>query len=718
MDALKDIASLALEQPLSLAIPTYRLLKSNQPPGELESKQIAKRLGKLNPANKQHERRASRILKAIISPTRRVPPELLEQIFEAAVQLDREEHGLSDKAHSSLVSISETCCLWNSVARSTPFLWRQLPSADFADLSDTTKVASRVDAAISRYLPLSRNDPIIFRYATSRYTAREPDMQLLSESTLKSLMEVSNRWGYVEIQARFDKLAATLRPIKGNITSLHTLSIAPDPYDNGPISRSPYDVFSDAPKLAEVQYNMPSSSTDPDTQPHCISLLFKLPWTQLTSYSERSSPSNTAFDTMCSSTKKLETLVIRATPVLSLSPTPATPLHPRTVMHSLLSFELEVPMWQAPTFLDSLVCPSLQHLKVAGERRTSRYMSPSTSEKMKGDIDALSSSIYTFLVESDISHCLTTLWLYFGGYQEAEVLYPLLAAAHALVQLDLQLDDLENLGQLTSVLLGTENGSKMSSRPMTTSPLLRFITLHLGDKDPDLVFKVHRQAIFEAVNVACSTRFSQQEQDWGDTDRPALERFGITSCCPSLTNTYWLAFEGLLPSSYIPQMNQEGTEEWLMKSWKMNLWSYVHPLVQNRFHVGHSAYQWAAAGVLPRASKSVAMANIHSTIKQMEKHTVISWKNLLRTQIIELLEAFVHVPPLSMELDARKLAQYQKRTRHIVERWKHLSSDWYRGQSRWARHGEGVLVYRYCSSNAPLPQPPKLCQDSVFSYMS
>ncbi|KAJ7096915.1 hypothetical protein C8R44DRAFT_643845, partial [Mycena epipterygia] len=62
-------------------------------------------------------------LQGVISPIRRIPHEILAEIFKICVEHSRLLHYSIDNPHLSPIVLGQVCSLWRNVAINTPRLW-------------------------------------------------------------------------------------------------------------------------------------------------------------------------------------------------------------------------------------------------------------------------------------------------------------------------------------------------------------------------------------------------------------------------------------------------------------------------------------------------------------------------------------------------------------------------------------------------------------------
>jgi len=196
--------------------------------------------------------------KAIFSPWRKLPTELLVEIFLFCV--DEYDDSVHDKPPWVLGQI---CRPWRRVALSTCGLWKKLPSVNLGK-SKKSEIKQQL-AWISELIQRSGNAPISFSLPETRVPP-------LNDSALHLLFRHAERWEHVHLTVD-EHICEQLSLIKTPFISLRSLRLS----IFTPNQRLVVDVFQSAPKLQRVSL---STGLEPD--------LVKIPWQQLTSFTELS----------------------------------------------------------------------------------------------------------------------------------------------------------------------------------------------------------------------------------------------------------------------------------------------------------------------------------------------------------------------------------------------------------------------------------------------
>ncbi|KAF8149411.1 hypothetical protein B0H34DRAFT_802410 [Crassisporium funariophilum] len=200
-------------------------------------------------------RRFIRDHKAVLSPIRRIPPELIEYIFILAYN----RWNYPRRAHPPW-ALSQVSHSWRSIALSVSALWSSIPMIFLKK-----RVSPSYLKGFKDLLARSRDAPINFYiYA--------PGKAYPSHPIIDALVCHSERWKSVAIDSTSTTVLA-FHGAKGRLATLHSLIL-----EISEVWRYPgdtlIDIFEVAAKLKEVRVNGPYPAT------------VKLPFSQLTSYKE------------------------------------------------------------------------------------------------------------------------------------------------------------------------------------------------------------------------------------------------------------------------------------------------------------------------------------------------------------------------------------------------------------------------------------------------
>ncbi|KAJ7488842.1 hypothetical protein FB451DRAFT_1080292, partial [Mycena latifolia] len=204
-------------------------------------------LAKLSKERDETEERL-RVHKAIMSPVRRVPPELLCQIFSLTLPWSRRING--QDVHQPPWRLGHVCAYWRHAAITYPALWR------------TFHVAHSPKSPITDRYPLSMLETTFLRSGNSplhvtfgRWYEHPVDPRWLDLFLLHC-----NRWGNIHISKSVlsDALLDILHRVKGQLPILKTLLLTTYHRTTPPTVT---DYFSVTPALREVLLAEPNLPT-------------------------------------------------------------------------------------------------------------------------------------------------------------------------------------------------------------------------------------------------------------------------------------------------------------------------------------------------------------------------------------------------------------------------------------------------------------------------
>ncbi|KIM43886.1 hypothetical protein M413DRAFT_25406 [Hebeloma cylindrosporum] len=273
--------------------------------------------------------------RSLISPARRLPVDVLQEVFLHTLPTD---YNAVMDSHECPIFLTQICRGWRSIALSTPLLWssihipvphitrvhlQQWGSRNFVDLPEefrTSTLSSLKNYAtiISKWLARSGASPlrITLHDAQSSSVPKEH-----YEIIINSFLPFANRWKKLVLD--------TYSPFLGSIAEL---------------------TASDVPILESLAlHDLASDAIDPDSHPILDNLNdFSLKWAQLTDIKLRSGSNNWGNPNIINGT--LSNLVL----ILSLSP-------------SLINFHSEIRLLPdsavaIPSSITSLPLPHLQKL--------------------------------------------------------------------------------------------------------------------------------------------------------------------------------------------------------------------------------------------------------------------------------------------------------------------------------------------------------------------
>lgn len=195
--------------------------------------------------------------------------------------------------HATPLVLSQVCQTWRTVAIEQPRLWCNLGNIDFQWGSTAKRTSEDVNRMIKRlemYLKRSGSHPVSFSFMCSstglfaRRFEQLPgyDEQCETSRVLRILIDACYRWEDVFLQLSEGHFAH-LEAIKNNLPLLRRLRLSIP--TTGVDSDGPFDYFSDAPQLEDVQW-----SAEPHWSPAdgggIIEPTIVFPWSQLIRYQE------------------------------------------------------------------------------------------------------------------------------------------------------------------------------------------------------------------------------------------------------------------------------------------------------------------------------------------------------------------------------------------------------------------------------------------------
>ncbi|KAF5356625.1 hypothetical protein D9758_008250 [Tetrapyrgos nigripes] len=291
-----------------------------------EINQLERRLSSLRDVRRGLELRASRY-RSLLSPIRRLPPELLSYVFEFACA---DPALIGSYLRSFPVQISQVCTSWRNLARSTPKLWSLLEICPFRFRSFSIE---QMSLFLTMHLELSKSFPL-YLTVDLRDISKQVGSPIIHLLTLHSV-----RWRIVSL-VDIGLFEEELSVIKGKLPLLHTLILKSRLSDN-------FDAFEIAPNLRAF------------TSIYGWYFKLRLPWNQIRTY-------RVVEDTVGSIGRELF-LVKEATEVLLDDCSPPRDLDP-PLIHNLRSLSIVV-YSHNPDFgiwFKSLTLPRLASLTIKG----------------------------------------------------------------------------------------------------------------------------------------------------------------------------------------------------------------------------------------------------------------------------------------------------------------------------------------------------------------
>jgi hypothetical protein len=350
---------------------------------------------------------------SILSPLRRLPPELLYQIFELFAPPSLYLNGPDEPSHWSGLpfNVSQVCHRWRAITLSMPLLWTRIPLLT-PDMKYTTN-PSFLEFYTS-FLLRSAGQPIgVF---VSSHDAKA-EKAVKWHPAIKILVSHSYRWQHLSVVSPSSHLLRALRPIKKRLPILRTLNLELDP-------EAYLNMFQKAPKLSQVRLI--------GIAPERIAL----PWKQLVHYKGRHDEMGATIPLR--SGPSLETLELQSYYCDDLSEGQTLPIVLRNLVRlrlcGIISSELT-------TFLlERLIVPAVEEIAISGDI-------------FEGPIPII--PLVTSMISRSTNACtLQRLSLKEGNYQPGELI-ALLQLTPRLIFLDIMFPPIDDLVHLA--LIDSEN---------------------------------------------------------------------------------------------------------------------------------------------------------------------------------------------------------------------------------------------------------------------
>ena len=206
---------------------------------------------------------------AVLSPIRKIPPEILAEIFLRAADGDGvvwpRKNGVVDMAFL----LGRICSYWRTISHSLPLLWSNIRlDIPHAPESRSARSLKATHAAVNELVEmcLSRSGNSLLSFSI---TADGPPELIVD--ILHSFVKHSSRWRDVSIDlAQLSRYHQILMPAKGNVPNLHRLHLGASIQDT--LAPNALDAFKVSPSLKRL-------SISHLTRPFHI---LHVPWAQLT----------------------------------------------------------------------------------------------------------------------------------------------------------------------------------------------------------------------------------------------------------------------------------------------------------------------------------------------------------------------------------------------------------------------------------------------------
>ena len=263
---------------------------------------------------------------------RLLPPEILQRIFLFFADSEGDENPSSNKPPWVL---GQVCRRWRDVAEAYPDLWSRLPPIRLGNPCDIPSIHDCLLSLLKR----CPGSPISF---SLHY---EDDDRIDQPNPIVDLLvDHCGQWEDVFLEVSGITIRRFFR-IKGRLNSLHSLEFSLRGRGD------PVDVFESAPRLRSVRVN---NLVSPET--------LRLPWTQLTSYEDRTTFGDGVFKAFRPNSN-LRHLKFSPNHDEKLDSFPQFRWRPLTNSHlTTLSIEFWDRRYKIKTLFDCLVLPALQTL--------------------------------------------------------------------------------------------------------------------------------------------------------------------------------------------------------------------------------------------------------------------------------------------------------------------------------------------------------------------
>ncbi|KAF9039210.1 hypothetical protein BJ165DRAFT_1496836 [Panaeolus papilionaceus] len=284
-------------------------------------------------------------MKFVVSPIRRLPPEILQHVF---ILGSPSKHKLGDsldelphvEARDRPWVVSQICHSWRNIALSTPELWNILPPFYIEDQESFEK-QSRQHELFKHTIGLSRAMPLQFYLE-----CKDPDVK--THLVVDLLLENAETWVSANINLHAS-LLPTFNVVKGRLHRLRYLTLRLwGPFnDDLPVD---WHMFAEAPNLQQVSHYS------------AMNHQMQLPPDQITHFTYWSwvfNLDNIQSHHLWSSTSILRSLNLRRV---------VLPVTPDTIMlPSLTSLTCVFASHGGAQSINPLVCPALEEFAISGD---------------------------------------------------------------------------------------------------------------------------------------------------------------------------------------------------------------------------------------------------------------------------------------------------------------------------------------------------------------
>ncbi|KAI5896779.1 uncharacterized protein SCHCODRAFT_02533179 [Schizophyllum commune H4-8] len=222
-------------------------LRSLEHDAELQMQALTARVGAL--------RRQIAIHDALLHPWRRLPPEILSEVFRHAVPDDWTAQFVGRR----ILNFAQVCHAWRCAAFAMPRLWTTLRFLPHFNPPVKHVAALRADLAKTAQAPLEV-EMCMSASAASGYGERDARW---SDEVWELLCEQAHRWEYALLNSL--PMVAYERLLGRSFPLLHTLSMTVNSYED--VIHLPIQVFENAPRVHSLSITGDSAPILPFTLP-------------------------------------------------------------------------------------------------------------------------------------------------------------------------------------------------------------------------------------------------------------------------------------------------------------------------------------------------------------------------------------------------------------------------------------------------------------------
>ena len=335
-----SLINLAIADAYLLYTRLHRIIHGSESPGSWRDRI---QLGAITRYNFECTRDFIEEQYAILSPVRKISPEVLEVIFIGTLSPYAMDFSTRRRRNADLPwALSQVCRLWRTTALSTPALWVTLPTVNLS--ADSTCFP---DYLVFLLELLKRSRHVVLHIFVDKDGTVSNDVDLV----LDILVAHSTKWKGLVIEAPF--WIYRLEDVKERLPELQWL------YLRGfllaePIRGPEIDIFQSAPKLRLARI-------DGEIYRKVV-----LPYSQLTDYSQGIGHDHRLKDLFATPRLDLQSLSVRN----FCAPATFRNMTGRTTISNLTTFEFEFAFEsRSLKILDTFILPVIEELKITSHVR-------------------------------------------------------------------------------------------------------------------------------------------------------------------------------------------------------------------------------------------------------------------------------------------------------------------------------------------------------------